>query len=185
MADAAATIRVWVFKADSNTKALMDIKNITQFQTSIADGFDADKAIRFNRTFIVLGANGEFMTVEVTNNEGAAAFTAQGVIAFESTLIKNVIDIAQYGLYGKFSPFPTPTAKVSQPDLIGVDIEKHVVDTLTTGGLGSTRQTNSTTATLAAGLAEDRITVKPNSNEVFLVRKGNKLAADQDGFTKA
>jgi hypothetical protein len=108
-------------------------------------------------------------------------------MGFDCVLVKNVTPSAQMALYGRYSPFTSGgSPKISSGDIASIKpSEEHTPDTLAVGSLGSTRQTNTSTATLADATAEDRIKIVPNANEVLLIKRGGIIMADYNGFTIA
>ena len=155
---------------------------------------DTSKAVRVTKQIAALGARGDYIEFKlyVTAGSGTPTFAkAVKNILVDAFDFSGVPVAVQHAVFGKYSPFVTPTQPVSMGMIQGVD--KQVIEltneTALTEGSGTTA-----TSQKIRGSEDDRLTyvadntaqasttyfvlkVKPNSDGVIVIPRGAKIWA--------
>lgn len=173
-----------------------------EFQTSLADGKDLNKAVRVNTPVAALGVTGDYIDLiaEFTLATGTADTSQTNAIFVELMDYTAVPPNVQYDTFGQFSPFSTPKQWVDMDSLRGIDkqklgiinnVEIAVDATATTKVSQLVRGNTDSRVQVAYELADPTsadsyfmMRLKPNSDGVFYIKSGSIIWAEPaaDGF---
>jgi hypothetical protein len=166
------------------------------FQSAMADGMDANKAIRLGRTVAALGSRGDYIDMKMFCTVGAVgALPAVKTIYVEMVDYTGVPTSVQHTVFGKYSPFVTPKEPMNESMMDGIDRQELAI--VNTEQIASQAALTTAIAQLVRGSSDSRIDfagddldfedctylrlrMKPNSDGVILLRAGAKIWAEPD-----
>lgn len=161
---------------------------ITQVVTreGMALGREPARAVRISKQIAVLGARGDYVDfiLDLTSGAGTSSYAKLVRCFMVQALDYSGVPVAvQHSIFGKYSPFLTPTQPISKGMLRGIDrqeielVHNVVVDSVTVPVNQEIR--GSATARLTAlptgaGAAETelRVRAKPSGDGVFVIPRG-------------
>lgn len=121
----ALDLLVKVVKGNELTSLVVETHNVQEFQTSLANGKDLNKAVMVANQLAVLGVRKDYFLIELPflGNLGATAVTTHGKNGFYVDLVEftSVPPEVQYDIFGEFSPFVTPRIAVDEDMIEGID----------------------------------------------------------------
>ena len=121
--------RVLVQRGDNRQEQVVKDIPAIAFQATFADGLDQQKAIRLGALSAVLGSRGDKLHI-LTTHSGKVDLTetdATNSLALEIADIQNVSPSVQLELFGKISPFVSPSGIVTKGRLAGISAERKLV----------------------------------------------------------
>jgi hypothetical protein len=169
------------------------------FQSTLADGRDANKAVRVGRTVAALGARGDFLSLKLYVTTCYGTYVPAGKIAYvEMVEYSGVPTAVQHTVFGKYSPFVTPKEPMNESMMDGIDRQELAIyntekvaaeDACTTAKTQYVRGSLDSRITYFAdhidveSASEFEIKMEPNSDGVFLIRAGAIIWAEPDANT--
>jgi len=149
-------------------------------------GREAGKAVRVSKQIAVLGARGDYVDIilALTTGSGTSSYANLVRCVMVDMLDYSGVPVAvQHAIFGKYSPFVTPTQPVSRGMIQGIDRQEieavHNVVTAAAGTAVNQKIRGSATSRLqatvtGAGGAETelKLRAKPNSDGVFVIPRG-------------
>jgi len=184
-------VSIRVKKGNELTSLITETHNANEFQATLADGKDRDKAIRVETSVAALGARGDYILLEIpyTLGTGTADTRSKNSIYVEVLDITGVSTAVQHALFGRYSPFPTPRPAITRNDIIGID--RQFLAVINNVGLPAVDATGTTAVSQKVrGTTDSRITayyglddpmsdddtaylkLKPNQDGVFMIPSG-------------
>ena len=165
------------------------------FQANLADGQDINKAVRMKNYVAALGARGDYIELLVYVTAGTAGnVVARNAFYVEAIDYTAVPTAVQHTVFGEMSHFKTPKSSMQESMLDGIDVQ-HV-------GLTSNVKLDQAACSTAVaqklrGVSDSRVTIKadhlnceswtlvtmtikPNSDGVFLLRAGDIIWSEPD-----
>lgn len=157
----------------------------------MAIGKEAGRAVRVSKQIAALGARGDFIEVyaDLTTGGGTSTYPKLLKCLMVQVLDYSGVPVAvQHAIFGKYSPFVTPSQPVSKSMLSGIDRQEieavHNVVTAAAGTAVNQEIRGSATARLKATVTgventETRLALKltPNGDGVFVIPRGAILWA--------
>lgn len=182
------------------------------FQATLAAGMDVDKAIFCNRQVAALGARDDELWLRVPYNNDTTGIA--DVTPIKNKVFAQITDYSgvpvavQHAVFGKYSPFVTPSQPVNDSMLDGIDIQElgisdNVVQAVDAAMVeNSMKLHGSANAKIKAGYYDGddanvadptgganyyAIRLLPAADEVFVLKRGAVLwqmpdATDDDAF---
>ena len=155
-------------------------------------GWEAGKEVRVSKQIAALGARGDYIDFKLHATQVGTATIAMtiGMFKVQALDYSGVPVAVQHSIFGKFSPFLTPTQPVSRGMIRGVDrqeieLANNVV--LATAETTAVNQKIRGTATAKvlwvadndtpASISYFRLRVTPGSDQVFVIPRGAKIWA--------
>lgn len=163
-------------------------------------GWEAGKEVRVSKQIAALGARGDYVEFKLHATQTGTATIAMTVDMFKvQALDYSGVPVAvQHSIFGKYSPFLTPTQPVSRGMIRGVDrqeieIANNVV--LATAETTAVNQKIRGTATAnvtwvgdhdtPASMSYFKLKVKPGSDQVYVIPRGAKIWAGNSSAATA
>lgn len=205
-------LQVRVLKGNGLQDIITEEHIESAFQTTLAAGMDVNKAVFCKRQVAALGARDDELWLRVpVNNDTAGAGDIAPIankVFAQITDYSGVPVAVQHAVFGKYSPFVTPSQPVNDSMLDGIDIQDLGVSDNVTDALDATcaeqslKIHGSANAKFKAGyydgddninvdpMAQDgyyAIRLLPASDEVFVLKRGAiiwmmPVAGDDDAF---
>ena len=163
-------------------------------------GWEAGKEVRVSKQIAALGARGDYIDFKLHATQIGTAPIAMtiGMFKVQALDYSGVPVAVQHSIFGKYSPFLTPTQPVSRGMIRGVDrqeieLANNVV--LATAETTAVNQKIRGTATAKvlwvadndtpASISYFRLRVTPGSDQVFVIPRGAKIwAGNSSAATK-
>lgn len=121
----ALDILIKVVKGNELTSLVVETHNVQEFQTSLANGKDLNKAVMVANQLAVLGVRKDYFLLEIPllGNLTATGVTTHGKNGLYLDLVEftSVPPEVQYDIFGEFSPFVTPKIAVDADMIDGID----------------------------------------------------------------
>jgi hypothetical protein len=187
--DFAATEFQDVLDFGDNSTGSVNIRPVTRHGMAI--GKEAGRAVRVSKQVAALGARGDYIDViaALTTGSGTSSFA----ICLRNMMVQ-VLDYSgvpvavQHSIFGKYSPFVTPSQPVSKSMLAGIDRQEieavHNVVCAVAGTAVNQKIRGTATARLKATVTgvtgsetEMKLRLTPNGDGVFVIPRGAVLWA--------
>ena len=155
-------------------------------------GWEAGKEVRVSKQIAVLGARGDYVEflLDVTGLGTEAVEHLIGMFKVQALDYSGVPVAVQHSIFGKYSPFLTPTQPVSRGMIRGVDRQEielannvQLADPETTAtnqkirGTATSRFTGEANHSTVGSITLITFTAKPLSDGVFVIPRGAKIWA--------
>ena len=196
----ADNLMIKVVKGNELTDIIVEDHSAQEFQTSLANGKDLNKATMVSNQLAILGVRKDYFLLEIPYSKAATSTTDYyGKNALYMDLIEftSVPPEVQYDVFGEFSPFVTPKIAVDADMIDGIDRQEIGLIT----GLGFAVHDSGTANVYTStnkirGVADSRLSakyaaadptaadgtaylkIKPNDDGVFLIPEGGILWVD-------
>ena len=196
----ADNLMIKVVKGNELTNIIVEDHSAQEFQTTLANGKDLNKATMVSNQLAILGVRKDYFLIEIPYTKAATSTTDHhGKNALYMDLIEftSVPPEVQYDVFGEFSPFVTPKIAVDADMIDGIDRQEIGLIT----GLGFAVHDSATASTYTStnkirGVADSRLSakysaadptaadgtaylkIKPNDDGVFLIPEGGILWVD-------
>jgi len=161
-------------------------------KSGAVSGWEAGKEVRVSKQIALLGARGDYVDFKLHASQAGTATIAMtiGMFKVQALDYSGVPVAVQHSIFGKFSPFLTPTQPISRGMIKGVDrqeieLANNVV--LATAETTAVNQKIRGTATAKALWVADndtpasityfRLRVKPGGDQVYVIPRGAKIWA--------
>lgn len=166
------------------------------FQATLAAAIESTKVIRVRNTIAALGSRGDYIEAVMFCTVGTA-----GEVPNVDTIYVELVDFTgvpasvQHTVFGEVSPFISPSERLEQSMLNGIDRQEMSVTN--SEAIASQAALKTGKSQYVRGNLDDRITFqaddddieditelslkfKPNSDGVFLINAGARIWADPD-----
>jgi len=165
------------------------------FQSTLADGQDANKAVRMKNYVAALGARGDYIELLAYVTAGTAGNVPSRHSIYVEMVDYTAVPVAvQHTVFGEMSHFKTPQQSMQESMLDGIDVQNIGVTINVAHGQAAC---STSTAQKIRGASDSRVTVfadhldceswtyitmklKPLTDGVFLLRAGDIIWADPD-----
>ena len=199
------SVDIKVTKGNGLADLITESHAAAEFQTSLANGMDVNKAVRVKKQVAVLGARGDYVELVMTMKALSTGVADDGAPIADSVFVEaidftGVPTAVQHTVFGEFSPFVTPKSSMQESMLDGIDRQEvalvlnevwaaDAADCLTAKtqklrGIADSRITAifASPATAGDAVAADyvilKLKIKPNSDGVFVIPAGSILWLD-------
>jgi hypothetical protein len=169
------------------------------FQTTLANGLDANKAVRVGRTVAALGCRGDYLDLVLYITTCYASYVPAPNLAYVQMVdFTGVPTAVQHTVFGKYSPFVSPKEPMNESMMDGIDRQEMVMyntekvasqAACTTGKTQFVRGSLDSRITYFADqinvedATEFNVKLDPNSDGVMLIRAGAIIWAEPDANT--
>jgi hypothetical protein len=156
----------------------------------MAIGKEAGRAVRVSKQVAALGARGDYIDIiaSLTTGSGTSSYANLVRCMMCQVLDYSGVPVAvQHAIFGKFSPFVTPSQPVSKSMLAGIDRQEieavHNMETSDAGTVNQKIRGNATARLTAIGTGaaasetEVKLRLTPNGDGVFVIPRGAVLWA--------
>jgi len=184
--------------ASNTTSKVTDTKNVLR-SGSIA-GWEAGREVRVSKQIAALGARGDYIDFKLHATQLGTAPIAMtiGMFKVQALDYSGVPVAVQHSIFGKFSPFLTPTQPISRGMIKGVDRQEIelannvVLATAETTAVNQKIRGTATSKVLwvadndtPASISYFRLRVKPGGDQVYVIPRGAKIwAGNSSAATK-
>ena len=196
---AASDLRSLAIRATKGNELMEFVSEDMQkgmFQSTLATAIESTKTIRVRNTVCALGARGDYIEAVMFCSPGTAA----GVPVVD-TMYVELVDFTgvpasvQHTVFGKVSPFISPSERLEESMLNGIDRQE--LSVTNSVAIASEAACKTGKSQYVRGRLDSRITFqcdhddiesisemsmkfKPNSDGVFLINAGSRIWADPD-----
>ena len=201
----ADNIMIKVVKGNELTSIIVEDHAAQEFQTSLANGKDLNKAVMVANQLAVLGVRKDYFLLEIPLTHTAVtgqSHYGKNAVYLDLVEFTSVPPEVQYDIFGEFSPFVTPRMAVDEDMIDGIDRQEF-------GFILGRGFTPDDDATIGAtyysqkvrGIVDDRIQskhtvndatlatntmsmvrIKPRDDGVFLIPEGGIIWVDNAAY---
>ena len=196
----ADNLMIKVVKGNELTNIIVEDHSAQEFQTTLANGKDLNKATMASNQLAILGVRKDYFLIEIPYTKAATSTTdyyGRNALYMDMIEFSSVPPEVQYDVFGEFSPFVTPKIAVDADMIDGIDRQEIGLIT----GLGFAVHDSGTANVYTStnkirGVADSRLSakygaadptaadgtaylkIKPNEDGVFLIPEGGILWVD-------